>query len=377
MWSACRWQPRPFSFCGLNNSGSNLVPSIHRGTALKRRPLFIATMSAATLVLVLLAPNAHAQRPPTSVIVSEVRSQPLSEEVVLVGSVHPRRTTIVASQTDGIVVDRFKEAGQTVGRREAIYRLDNDQLRAELIAALADVKLQRFRQEQSMELLAQEAISAETALATEAELDRARSQLQDLQARLDALTIRAPFGGHVVQPLVELGQWVDRGDGVVRVVSTDTVRVYINVPERLVPLLHKGEETDVVIDALGTQKIKARIVAILAEGYADSRTFPVIVEFLNPTGVIRAGMGASVHLSIRHPGETFLVHKDAVVNSVRGTFVFVVHEDAAVQKTVVPGLAHQGFVAVKGELQEGELAIVRGNERLQDGQAVRVVRKLQ
>ena len=100
-----------------------------------RRPLFITTVSVATLALVLIAPNAHAQRPPTGVIVSEVRSQPLSEEVVLIGSVHPRRTTIVASQTDGIVVDRFKEAGQTVGRREAIYRLDNDQLRAGLIAA--------------------------------------------------------------------------------------------------------------------------------------------------------------------------------------------------------------------------------------------------
>ncbi len=342
-----------------------------------RRPPFAATVSAAMIVFLFAQPPVQAQRPPTSVIVSEVRSQPVTQDLVIMGTVHPRRATIVASQTDGIVVDRLKEAGQTVLGREPIYRLDNDQLRAGLVAALADVKLQRFRHEQSADLLSQDAISEDAALAAETELDRARSQLQDLQARLDDLTIRAPFAGHIVEPLVELGQWVGRGDGVVRLISTDTVRVYVNIPERHVPLLTKGDQVSVGIDALGSEMITGRIVAILAQGYADSRTFPVVVEFLNSTGRIRAGMAASVHLSIQQPGESFLVHKDAIVNSVQGAYLFVAQDDAAVQKPVKTGLAHQGYVAVEGDIQAGELTIVRGNERLQDGQAVRVVRKIQ
>ncbi|MBT3344468.1 MAG: efflux RND transporter periplasmic adaptor subunit [Gemmatimonadetes bacterium] len=341
------------------------------------RRLLCVAATAATLVFLFGVTDLSAQRPPAGVIVAEILTQPVVQDLTLVGSVHPRRVTIVASQTDGIVVGRAKEAGQTVRRNEAIYRLDNDQLRAGLIAALADVKLHRFRQEQSAQLLAQNAISEDAALETEVELDRARSQLQDLQSRLDDLTIRAPFDGHIVEPLVELGQWVNRGDGVVRVVSTDTVRVYVNVPERHVSQLQLGQEVDVVIGALGTDIITARIVAILAQGYADSHTFPVVVEFLNPTGRIRAGMAARVNLSVQQPGDVLLVHKDAVVNSVRGTFLFVAQDGSAVQRTVQTGLAHQGYVAVEGDLQPGELAIVRGNERLQDGQAIRVVRKLQ
>ncbi len=342
-----------------------------------RRSLPAAALTAVILTLVSSSSMVHAQRPATGVIVSEVRAQPLVEELVLIGSVHPRRTTVVASQTDGIVVRRLKEAGQTVDRREAIYRLDNDQLRAGLIGALADVKLQRFRQEQSIELLTQDAISEDAALAAEAELDRARSQLQDLQSRLDDLTIRAPFDGHIVEPLVELGQWVNQGDGVVHIVSTDTVRAYVNVPERHVSRLQKGADASVVIGALGQDKITARVVAILAQGYSDSRTFPVVVEMLNSSGQIRAGMAATVHLSVPQSGEALLVHKDAVVTSVRGTYLFVAREGTARQKPVKMGLAHQGFVSVEGDIQAGELVIVRGNERLQDGQAVRVVRKLQ
>jgi multidrug efflux pump subunit AcrA (membrane-fusion protein) len=48
-----------------------------------------------------------------------------------------------------------------------------------------------------------------------------------------------------------------------------------------------------------------------------------------------------------------------------------------VQLPVTTGLASQGNVAINGAgLQAGDLVIVRGNERLRDGQAVRVVRKL-
>ena len=72
------------------------------------------------------------------------------------------------------------------------------------------------------------------------------------------------------------------------------------------------------------------------------------------------------------------MHKDAIVTGARGSHLFVVHEEAAVLHTVTTGQASQGDVAIHGDgLNAGDLVIVRGNERLRDGQTVRVVRKLQ
>ena len=326
-------------------------------------------------IALLPVPKAHAQGfPPTPVIVSEVQLRPIVEEIELVGTAHPRRSSQVASETEGKVSARFKEPGQTLKRGEAILRLTNDQLQAQLVEAEADVRLYTFRRNHSRDLRASGTISEDEAIESHYEFDRARSALQDLKSRIKHLTIRSPFDGALVESLVEIGEWVDRGQEVAYAVSADTTRVYVNVPERYVDRLVPGDMTKVSFGGLGTEAIQAAIVAILPQGYEDSRTFPVIVEFINPDHRVRGGMSAIVRLTIAQPQQDLLVHKDAIV----GDHVFIVRDDVAIIQQVTTGLAFQGDVAVYAEgLQAGDLAIVRGNERLRDGQAVRVLRKLQ
>lgn len=321
---------------------------------------------------------AHGQgRPPAPVIVSDVIEQKVQNEIGLVGTVQPRRSSLIASETEGQVVMRFKEAGQSVRRNEAVFRLDNDELRAGLVEARADVELQEFNHTQSKQLLRTEAVSEQDLRNAEYQLARAQAKLQDLESRVKAMDIAAPFPGHIVQTMTEVGEWVSRGEGVFRLISTDTVRVYVNVPEKYVDRLRLGDETDVIVDALGTAAFKARIVAILAEGYADAHTFPVVVEFRNPDGRIRSNMSARVVFRIEQPGAAVLVHKDALINTPYGQVVYLAVDDKAVRRNVEPGLAYQDYVAVSGDLKPGDQAIVRGNERLQDGQPINVIRKLQ
>lgn len=316
--------------------------------------------------------------PPAPVIVAEIQQRTLIDHVELIGTAHPRRSSQVASRTEGYVVARFKEPGQSLTRGERILQLANDALDARLIEAEADLRLRAFRKEQSRRLRDSDAISADAAVETGYEYDRARAQLQDVRSHMDNLTIRAPFDGALVQSLVEIGEWVAVGQSVAHAVAADTARVYVDVPERYIDRLQLGASASVTMLALGSDSINARIVAILAQGHVDSRTFPVIVEFLNPGRRIRGGMSASVRLSITERHEDLVVHKDAVVTGPMGSHLFIAQGDTARQHPVTTGLAAQGEIAIRAEgLMPGDLAIVRGNERLRDGQAVRVVRKLQ
>lgn len=325
-------------------------------------------------------PRALAQGgfPPAPVIVAEVVQRTLVNHVELIGTAHPRRSSRVASRTEGHVVARFKEPGQSLQRGEAILLLANDELDARLIQADADLRLQAFRKQQAQQLRDSDAISTDAAIEIGYQYDRARSGLQDIRSRIDNLTIQAPFNGALVESLVEIGEWVSLGQSVAHVVAADTARVYVDVPERHVDRLRLGDGAAVTVHALGSDSIDARIVAILPQGYADSRTFPVIVEFLNPGRRVRGGMSATVRLSISEADEDLVVHKDAVVTGPMGSHLFVAQGDTARQRFVTTGMAAQGTIAVRADdLQPGDLAIVRGNERLRDGQAVRVVRKLQ
>ena len=316
-------------------------------------------------------------RPPTPVIVAEVVQQPLISDASYVGRVQPRRSSLVAAETEGVVVRRFADGGQPVRAGDLLFQLANDPLQASLQEALADFELRRLNQRRSAELLATDAVSAQDLRDDEYELARARAKRDGLKAQVAHLAVHAPFAGHVIQTFTEVGQWVPRGGDIARIIATDTVRVYVNVPEHHVSKLELGAAAAIDIAALGGEPIAGRIVAVLAEGYPESRTFPVVVEADNPGGRIRSNMSARVHFQIPQSLEAVLVHKDALVSGPMGQIVYLAIDGKAISRPVQTGLAHQGFVAVDGEIAPGDLAVVRGNERLMDGQAVRIIRKHQ
>ena len=65
------------------------------------------------------------------------------------------------------------------------------------------------------------------------------------------------------------------------------------------------------------------------------------------------------------------MHKDAIVRGVDGATVFVVVDGVAERRRVGLGEAIGARFEVLRGLEPGELVVVRGNERLMSGQAVR------
>jgi multidrug efflux pump subunit AcrA (membrane-fusion protein) len=70
--------------------------------------------------------------------------------------------------------------------------------------------------------------------------------------------------------------------------------------------------------------------------------------------------------------EAILVPKDAVVHRAGTTLVYVVNGETVHEVRVQTGAAQGGAVEVAGGLRPGQMVVVRGNERLRDGQRVQV-----
>ena len=155
------------------------------------------------------APAVAQDRPPTPVVVAAIQERVLGDQFNVVGTVHPRRFSNVASESEGRVAARYRDTGQEVGRGEALILLDNPRYEAALLEALADEKLRNFNLERANALFHDEAASEQALREAEYECDRAKSKLKDYNSRLRALTVRSPFDGQVVQVLVELGEWVN------------------------------------------------------------------------------------------------------------------------------------------------------------------------
>jgi len=124
--------------------------------------------------------------------------------------------------------------------------------------------------------------------------------------------------------------------------------------------------------------------AIVPQGDTRARTFPVNIrvknEIFNEGPILKSGMYARVELPTGEPIHSLMVPKDAIVLGGVSPIVFVIRsgEGASATKskvasvTVELGVAAGEWIAVKGDLDEGDQVVVEGNERLRPEQAVTV-----
>lgn len=122
----------------------------------------------------------------------------------------------------------------------------------------------------------------------------ARSQLEELEAKLRDTKSIAPFEGVITQKLVEVGDTVQPGQPLLKFAHTKFLRIQVEVPARLVVNLQPGMVVPAYLD-IGRTKIMARVAQIYP--IADAARHTVTVKFDLPTNVPGgSGMYAEVQV---------------------------------------------------------------------------------
>ena len=331
-----------------------------------------------------------------SVVVSPLVKGERADIFRVTGSVFSRRYSKLSSEVEGLVSRVVPEIGAYVRAGDVICHIDETFAQLDLrdaafrreraAAALAEAK----RQYDEGIRLSQEKIVAESDLATlksntriaESELRRAEILETRSQALLDRFTIRAPFDGMVVSKGTEEGEWITRGGTAVTMVELDAVFVEFLVPQGFYHRLDRARPVEIQFEALPGRTFSGSLHGVVALASESSRTFPVRVELKNSDHAIAPGMSArgSFWTQASEEKNPVLVPSDAIVRTPDGSrSVWVVEvgegeERIAVERSVELG-SRQGsaFVVKSGLLAEGEQVIVRGNERLTNGERVKVV----
>lgn len=210
--------------------------------------------------------------------------------------------------------------------------------------------------------------------------DTQKAELERIDDQLGKHTIRAPFSGWVVERFTEQGQWLARGGLVARIAELDRVEVEVQVPELAVGTLPVGADVRLEIDAAPQRTWIGRVERVVPQADLLSRSFPVkiLLDNLVVAGqpLLRGGMLARAWLPVGKSGPATVVPKDALVLGGGTPMVFVVDVAAAPGTgavravAVAPGAAVAGAVEVRGDLEPGQLVVVRGNERLRAGASV-------
>jgi len=338
-------------------------------------------------ILTLSGQSLFAQAPPAApVTVSVVTQKEVRKPVTLVGNVEPLRKSLVSAEISGIVVDYPYEVGEYVEKGQVLARQNASKLKLLLNEAvntqneskarlkLAEDELVRINELHDKGIVSKSqldnAVSEKDALAARQKL--LQSRINQFQYDVSHTNIKAPFNGYITMEYSQVGEWLDSGDDVVELIDIDTVQIKVDMPEKYVHMVNKGEEVNITFNSLPGKEFAGKIVSIVPQADPSSRAFPVKINLANEDHVIKSSMSARVSFLLGETVEVKLVPKDALTDSNGVKMLFVVRDGAAIPLPVITGIEDESRIQVEGEVNVGEQVVVRGNERLQPMQPVNV-----
>jgi RND family efflux transporter MFP subunit len=380
--------------------------SIHRQAALKHhqkgmdmvsiRPknaMRLAVFIFLTLVPVIATlPDAYgaenkAGPPPTPVHAALVQERIVSEQISLIGTTEPIKESTVASEVSGRVETFYVKAGDFVEEKSRLAGLSSTDVKLRLKGAVAvreAIKAKLFLAKKELDRITAlkdtNSVAAKqydeayfnTSVLTQ-ELLKTDVDIERLEYERFQKDVVAPFAGYIAEEHTQVGEWVNTGGGIVKLVDLSSVLIKADVPEQYVVKISAGSNVTVVIKSLANRSLPAVVAAVLPKGNAAARTFPVHIKLVNTDLKIKSGMEAIVLFNVGEKRKALLVPKDAVVTAGNQKLVYMVNGQTVLPVPIRVLGYYDSDAAIEGGLNPGQQVVIRGNERLRPGQAVQVM----
>src|ERR671922_2693450 len=273
-----------------------MLPLAHIGLSSSGRASLRAVFVVAALLIVgwkLLAPRLFVPEVETTAValVSPAQAQQL---LVATGYVVPQRQANISPRIGGRVAKLFVEDGTIVKKGQLIAVLEDQDYRAQVVQAEADLKSAEAREKRAevelrdaqraydRELMLQEknystaaALDQATARvdtakaslgAARSETGSARARVEVARVNLENCYVRAPFDGRITQKLTDIGEigfgafsagTGGRG-GIASLADFSTLQVEADVSESQVAQLKMGTPAEIVLDAFPEKHFRGK-----------------------------------------------------------------------------------------------------------------------
>lgn len=203
--------------------------------------------------------------------------------------------------------------------------------------------------------------------------DQAKLGLQQAQEALSNAVVTAPVEGTVTAVNVKAGEMASSAQPAVSMTQLSSLYVDISVPENIVNALKLGQEAKVTVTSAEAQDLTGKISSLAPASDARTMLYALKVVIDNPDGKIKPGMFAKVEMITESRSDVLAVNSEAIVTKNGKLFVYVVENEAAVEKEVTTGLDSGAMVEVTNGLNPDEQVIIKGQTLVNQGSKVKIV----
>lgn len=335
-------------------------------------------------------------RMPMTVELGTVVRGDVAAHLAVVGNLIGEQTVDVAPRIGGRLVAVHVQLGDRVRRGQVIAKIDDRELVEQVRQAeaslevskatirqreadlkVAEVNFERSKNLYSRQLLAKQALDdAESRyLAALAQLDLARAQQSQTEARLEELRINlqntsvvSPVDGFVGKRHVDPGTMMSSNSAIVSLVDIARLRLVANVVEKDLRMVNTGDPAEVEVDAYPGERFRGRIARVAPVLDPATRTAAMEIEVGNPDFRLKPGMYARVTLTVEDRKGVLVAPKNAIVDFQNRRGVWVPNEDNRAQFVPVElGIEDTDRVEIRSGLREGQQFVTAGATAVRNG----------
>lgn len=279
----------------------------------------------------------------------------------------------VVAKVGGEVREIFVEEGDVVRKGDVLARLDGDRLRLEVAEAEANLRKLERDYNRFKELSAKGLVAKNTAENAQYDLEALQASYDRARLELSYTTIRAPIDGVVSARFIKVGNTITANDPTFRVTDLDPLIAYVRIPEKEFRKLATGQKAEVVVDALGGDRLAGTISLISPTVDPQTGTFRVRVEVPDESSRLKPGMFARINIVYEYREDALQIPRNAILDSDGRQSVFIVVGETAERRPIETGLINNGWVEIADGLEGNEQVVVVGQGGLKTGTVVKVV----
>ncbi len=328
--------------------------------------------------------------------VKKAEIKDIEETVSGTGIVKPVKTVVIMSEIMGKIVDLPVKEGDIVKKGELLCKIDDKNLKNEVLRLKAELKRQKLVLEQLKEDFYQSEREFKrkkklfkSGILSKDEFEKAenvfnnkklgveqqRFYLKQTEANLDKAIenlaktrIIAPIDGKITSLKKEIGEQVIQGTvnnpgSVIMVISDmDNLELEVDVNEVDAVMLQKGMETDIHLDAFDNKVFKGYVKQISESAEKpqgrDVSLFKVKIGFREKNDKIKPGMSGRAEIAVKKSEKAIVIPVEAVRKEESGKeFCFTVENGIAKKSYITTGISNDFYVEIVKGLKKDKTVI--------------------
>lgn len=316
--------------------------------------------------------NETSTDPRVKVLAQNIQFTSNSRELEAVGTGKARQSVNIYPSVNEEVEEVLFNAQDKVQKGDVLIQLDDRE--EKLAEKLAEVKLKDSRS-----LLNRYEQAVKEGAVPQSEVDSSRADVESAQVALDQARLAimdrkiiAPFSGHVGIPKVDPGDRVTTTTLITGLDDRNIIHVDFEVPEALTGILNEKQSITATTPAYPNRTFEGKITAFENRVDPERRTIMTRASIENADDLLRPGMSFTTKWKIE--GSQYpTVPEIALQWSSEGSFVWIIRSGKAQKVNTNVVARRAGMVLIEGDISDGELIVVEGLERIDEGTKVMVL----